>query len=100
MENCDIYDMLDLNKENNSPSSAALVYLSAWDMAGTPPMRRSEMDGSTQFNSTPLSVLGKKVGCFQNGNGEWKMNKKYLQEKKTEEKDQNVTTKEKNRGRL
>ena len=86
--------MLDLNKENNSPSSAALVYLSAWDMAGTPPMRRSEMDGSTQFNSTPLSVLGKKVGCFQNGNGEWKMNK-YLQEKKTEEKDQNVTTKEK-----
>ena len=100
MENCDIYDMLDLNKENNSPSSAALVYLSAWDMAGTPPMRRSEMDGSTQFNSTPLSVLGKKVGCFQNGNGEWKMNNKIFARKENRRKGSERHNKRKNRGRL
>ena len=35
---------------NNSPLVAALVYLSAWDMAGTPPMSKSEMG---QHNSTP-----------------------------------------------
>ena len=58
--------MLDLNMENNSPSSAALVYLSAWDMAGTPPMRRSEMG---QRNSTPRHCLclGKRTGVFKTG---------------------------------
>ena len=52
---------------NNSPLVAALVYLSAWDMAGTPPMSKSEMG---QHNSTPHCLffwsgdgIGKKGIC-------------------------------------